>query len=76
MVDVTIPEGLWPEENTGVLTTWLYEDGDAVSAGDLIAEVMSEKVQFEIEAPASGRLTIKTAAEEEVTTGMVIATLD
>lgn len=76
MADVTIPENLWPEGNSGVLTTWLYDDGATVTKGDLIAEVMSEKTQFEIEAPESGSLSIKVKVEQEISAGDVIATVD
>ncbi|MFL6054028.1 MAG: lipoyl domain-containing protein [Actinoallomurus sp.] len=38
----------------GVLATWFVGDGEAVSAGDLIAEVAVDKVDMELTAPVSG----------------------
>ena len=72
MSDVTVPQGLWDDDSPGVISTWLFEDGDTVTQGDVLAEVMNEKISFDIAAPASGLLTITCAAETEVSQGQVI----
>lgn len=72
MSDITIPQDLWEDDSPGVIASWLYASGDTVSQGEVIAEVMNEKVSFEIEAPASGTLEIAAEAESEVTLGQVI----
>ncbi|HEV8629112.1 MAG TPA: dihydrolipoamide acetyltransferase family protein [Thermoanaerobaculia bacterium] len=40
----------------GTFARWLVAAGAAVEAGDLVAEITTEKASYEIEAPASGRL--------------------
>lgn len=73
MSDVTIPADLWEEDAPGVISAWLFDNGDAVDAGDVLAEILVEKVTFELLAPASGTLTITTPEEEEVAKGAKVA---
>lgn len=73
MTDVKIPDDLWDDDSEGAISAWLYEDGDRVEAGSVIAEVMNEKVACELLAPAGGALAIVTAAEEPVRKGQVVA---
>lgn len=73
MTDVTIPDDLWDDDSEGSISSWFFSDGDQVSEGDLIAEVMNEKVASELLAPASGVLEILVAAEEPVTKGQIVA---
>src|SRR4029079_18244180 len=40
----------------GVLARWLVEPGARVEAGDLVAEITTEKASYDLEAPASGVL--------------------
>jgi len=51
--------------NEGVLTRWLVEDGAAVTEGQPLYELESEKSVQEVEAPASGRLRIAVAETGE-----------
>lgn len=74
--EITIPEDLWEGDTEGVITAWLVSDGAEVSQGDLVAEVMVEKAQYEIEAPASGRLSITKDEDEVVSKGTTIASLE
>jgi pyruvate/2-oxoglutarate dehydrogenase complex dihydrolipoamide acyltransferase (E2) component len=69
MVGVTIPTDLWEEDTEAVITTWLVSDGGKVSEGQLIAEIMVEKVQHEVRAPASGTIKITQQAEAVVAKG-------
>lgn len=75
MVAVTIPADLWEEDTEAVITTWLVGDGGAVSEGQLIAEIMVEKVQHEVRAPASGTIKITQPAEAVVAKGAEIGTI-
>ncbi|MBL8881771.1 MAG: lipoyl domain-containing protein [Hyphomicrobium sp.] len=75
MVAVTIPTDLWEEDTEAVITTWLVGDGGAVSEGQLIAEIMVEKVQHEVRAPASGTIKITQPAEAVVAKGAEIGTI-
>jgi 2-oxoisovalerate dehydrogenase E1 component len=46
--DLTVSEG--------TLVRWVRSVGDTVKAGDLVAEIETDKAVVEIEAPANGRL--------------------
>lgn len=51
--------------NEGVLTRWLVDDGAAVTAGQPLYELESDKSLQEVEAPASGTLRIAVSATGE-----------
>ncbi len=70
--DVIVPSDLWEEDTEAVITTWLARDGASVREGDLIAEIMVEKVQYEIRAPATGTLSLLKQANDVVAKGNVI----
>ena len=70
--DVIIPGDMWEEDGEGVITSWLVSDGAQVEEGALIAELMVEKVQYELAAPASGTLKIGKEEEEVINKGDVI----
>ena len=73
--DIIIPTDLWEEDEDAVITTWLVSDGASVEEGALIAEIMTAKVQYEINAPASGVISIKEEADAVVPKGAVIGTI-
>ncbi len=58
----------------GTLLNWLKNAGDAVKAGEVIAEFEADKATVEVEAPADG-VIVKLMAEvgDELTEGAVIA---
>ena len=61
----------------GELISWVKHEGDQVRAGDVIAEVNSDKVEMEVESPVDGTLVRLAAAEGEVVpVGAPIATLE
>ena len=61
----------------GELISWVKREGDQVRAGDVIAEVNSDKVEMEVESPADGTLVRLTATEGEIVpVGAPIATLE
>ena len=65
------------EEEYGTITRWLKQEGDHVTAGEVIAEVEVEKVNMEITAPASGTLsTILAVQGDEVKVGAPIAMIE
>lgn len=52
---ITMPHGdLTVSE--GIVVTWRNEVGDEVVAGEVIAEIETDKALVEIEAPKSGKL--------------------
>lgn len=59
---------------TGVIVQWLVEEGDTVQEGDSIAVIETEKVETELEAPASGVIAeISVATDTEIEVGKIIA---
>lgn len=59
------------------IVAWHKQPGDRVDAGELLVEVMTDKVNVEVEAQATGVLAeIVHAADETVATGAVIARID
>lgn len=61
----------------GTILTWLKQVGDAVAAGEVIAEVETDKADMELEAAESGVLSaIRVAAGESAAVGAVLAVLD
>ncbi len=75
-VDVILPKwGLTMEE--GVVAVWEKQVGDAVTEGETIAIIETEKIETELPSPATGVLTeILHAAGDEVPVGTVIARID
>lgn len=62
--------------STAVLTRWLSTDGDAVESGQVVAELVADKVEFEVAAPTSGRIERRLVEEHHtVAVGDVLATL-
>ena len=59
----------------GVVATWFARDGETVAAGQVIAEVMVDKVSNDVEAPATGVLRVLVPEEQAVRQGEVIATI-
>ncbi len=56
---------------------WLKGTGQAVAAGEPVAEVMSDKANVEIEAPIAGVLRHADVAEDDlVSVGAVIGTVE
>ena len=61
---------------TGAVGAWLVAEGDEVRAGQVIAEIVTEKITYELEAETVGVvLKILLAEEEEVPVGTPIAVI-
>lgn len=61
----------------GLIVEWRYQEGDAVTEGDVLLVVETEKVNTDIEAPVSGRLVdIQYQVDDEVPVGEIIAYID
>jgi pyruvate/2-oxoglutarate dehydrogenase complex dihydrolipoamide acyltransferase (E2) component len=75
LIEVRIPDGLWDTSVVaeGVVSTWFFDEGAEVEAGSVVAVIMVEKSEYDIEAPASGKLHITTQPDAPVTPGSVIA---
>jgi len=68
---------LSPTMEEGALAKWLVKEGDRVSAGDVIAEIETDKATMEVEADQDGRVGRIVVAEgtEGVPVNSVIAIL-
>ena len=59
------------------IAEWRKAEGDAVTAGETILEIETDKVTEEVEAPATGTLTEIVAVEgDEVKVGGLLAVID
>ena len=58
------------------IVEWTLDNGSAVAEGDVIYTIESDKSVLEIEAPASGTLTIIGAAGEVFPVGHLIGRID
>jgi pyruvate/2-oxoglutarate dehydrogenase complex dihydrolipoamide acyltransferase (E2) component len=47
----------------GTLTAWLKQEGDSVAAGDIVAEMETDKATLEIESPVAGVVARLLVAE-------------
>src|SRR5262245_53669868 len=54
-INILMP-ALSPTMETGNLTKWLKKEGDTVKAGDVIAEIETDKATMEVEAVDEGTL--------------------
>jgi pyruvate/2-oxoglutarate dehydrogenase complex dihydrolipoamide acyltransferase (E2) component len=50
---------------TGAVGTWLVGEGDEVKAGAVIAEIVTEKITYDLEAETAG-VVLKILVEEEM----------
>ena len=75
-INITMP-ALSPTMEEGTLSKWLIKPGDAVSSGDIIAEIETDKATMEVEAGDEGTLAkiLVEAGTEGVKVNSVIAVL-
>jgi pyruvate/2-oxoglutarate dehydrogenase complex dihydrolipoamide acyltransferase (E2) component len=73
-IEVTLPKwGMTMQE--GTIAAWLKTAGDSVQEGDILAEVTTEKVQGEVEAPVDGvvaELLVDAGATVDVGTAIAL----
>ena len=75
--EVILPKwGLTMEE--GTLVSWLKEEGDRVEEGEVIAQVETEKITNDLEAPVSGVISKILVAEdtEEISVGTPLCIIE
>lgn len=73
MTDLCVPGDLWEgDPDEAVIAAWLYAEGAQVAAGSVVAQLMVEKAQLDLVAPASGRLAILAPAETVVHRGTCV----
>ncbi len=76
MTDILMP-ALSPTMEEGTLAKWLVKEGDTVKAGDIIAEIETDKATMEVEAVDEGVISsiLIPAGTEGVKVNAVIATV-
>jgi pyruvate dehydrogenase E2 component (dihydrolipoyllysine-residue acetyltransferase) len=72
--DVIMP-ALGMAQETGKILRWLKTEGEAVSKGEPLMEVETDKVTVEVEAPADGTLALRAAEGDEVGVGKSVAVI-
>lgn len=76
IVDFPLPE-LGENVTSASVIDWHKAVGDEVSEGDLLFEVMTEKVNIEVESTVVGKLVeILKAVDDEVEPGTIVARFD
>ena len=73
---ITFPVMSNEPDAVGVVATWFVKSGESVSAGQVVAEVMVDKVSVDIEAPIGGVVTLLVEEEASVAQGSDIARID
>jgi pyruvate/2-oxoglutarate dehydrogenase complex dihydrolipoamide acyltransferase (E2) component len=73
---ITFPVMSKDQSAQGVLATWFVQTGESVRAGQVIAEVMVDKVSLDVEAPIDGVVTLLVDEESAVSQGADIARID
>jgi pyruvate dehydrogenase E2 component (dihydrolipoamide acetyltransferase) len=74
MIELKMP-ALSPTMEEGTLAKWLVKEGDSVAAGDLLAEIETDKATMEFEAVDEGTIAkiLVPEGSDEVKVGTVIA---
>ena len=72
--DVKLPR-LGQGMESGVIVRWLKSEGDAVSSGEPLYELDTDKVTQEVEAEVDGTLLQIVVAEGEVAVGSTVAVI-
>jgi len=72
-VSVVMP-ALEMAQESGKIISWLKKEGDSIAKGEPLAEIETDKVVLELEAPGEGVLAgVKSGAGDVVPVGQVIA---
>ena len=69
---------LSPTMTDGIINQWLVKVGDTVKAGDIIAEIETDKATMEVEAVDEGKIThiLENTANKQIPVNSVIAIID
>lgn len=75
MIEIKIPE-VGESVQEALLAQWARQDGDSVRKDDVLLVIETEKVTFEISAPADGILKILVPEGQTVRIGTVVGQID
>lgn len=73
--DVAVPE-VGESITSGVIVSWMKQNGENVQEGENLFELETDKAVLEIPSPATGTLEILVEEGQEVSIGQVVAKLD
>ena len=78
MANKILMPALSPTMTEGTLTKWLVKIGDNVKAGDILAEIETDKATMEVEAVDEGKITkiLIKKGTETIPVNSVLAILD
>jgi pyruvate dehydrogenase E2 component (dihydrolipoamide acetyltransferase) len=72
-VSVVMP-ALELAQETGKILSWIKKEGDSITKGEPLVEIETDKITFEVEAPADGVLAgVRSKEGEDVPVGKTIA---
>jgi len=72
-VSVVMP-ALELAQETGKILSWIKKEGDSITKGEPLVEIETDKITFEVEAPADGVLAgVRSQEGEDVPVGKTIA---
>ena len=75
LLEVKIPP-MGESISSGILAKWHVGDGDVVRKDQLLFELETDKITAEGTAEAGGKISLQSAAGDEVKIGQVVATID
>jgi 2-oxoglutarate dehydrogenase E2 component (dihydrolipoamide succinyltransferase) len=75
LLEVKIPP-MGESISSGILAKWHVNDGDVVRKDQPLFELETDKITSEGTAEAAGKISLKSAAGDEVKIGQVVATID
>ena len=69
---------LSPTMTEGIINQWLVKVGDVVKAGDIIAEIETDKATMEVEAVDEGKIThlLEDTVNKQIPVNSIIAIID
>lgn len=65
-VKVILPELGAEAGDEATISFWIYQEGDEVSEGEDIVEMLTDKANFNVPAPCNGKISKIAAQENEV----------
>jgi len=76
MVKISLPE-LAEGVDKAVVSFWHKDIGEAISKGDDLVEMLTDKATFNVPAPVSGKLSSKSAEEgQEIKVGDIMGYIE
>lgn len=76
-IEVTLPNLGEGSPDQATVSAWLYQEGDFVSEGDDLVEMLTDKATFNVPAPVSGQIVeIRAPQDEAIQVGHVLCVIE